>query len=475
MLKRKSIIIVAIRLFLFLILPLEQALAETAQPPETSSQAGLSLLETAPKAVFAHIMVQFRSKDYSGQWSGWNRLTKAIAPHFPGWEKYHHDPEKKDTNGKPDIPSIYYPLAGLYDMTDPDAVEYQCQLAKMAGIDGFAFDLHSYNESGSEGERWKPECMRLYTKIMANYGLKAVVTYEDSCNFFGPPDRTRQEAVKLAHADMNAWLDLFKDIQYRIEKRPLIFLFSYGELFKGKGGGVTKLLPLEINAWKKQFPADARPVIGNQWLKQEYAGFIEGEYDWICMEDVVGNPEMAPLIRYADMEYVKKRHKTKSAEMRQGLKSGFLEFPMSGVWPEFDDSKVWGWGRGPGLMPGLDGQVYSYLWKEAIKKNYPVVQIATWNDWHESSVIEPSVEHGTKYLEITREYSAKFRKTDPAEGNLMLPIWIYKVRKSTKDKKTIDDMKKACELIRADYYREAEKIVKPWAEKLNVDAVKYWK
>lgn len=431
-----------------------------------------SFLDNAPRAVFAHVMVQFRSKAHSGKWLGWNRLTEDFSAYWADWSKMKHDPNKLDERGRPDIPSVFYPLVGLYDMTDSDAIEYHCQLARMSGIDGFIFDLHTYNEEGPESESWKPQCMRLYANIMARYDLKAIICYEDSYNFVANPKKTRQEIIHAAYADMDAWLSLFNNIQYRIDKRPLVFLFSYELACVNKKNGVSKLLPSELEAWKMEFANDDRPIIANQYLKPEYSMVIDGEFDWIYMGATTS--ETAPLIRFADMNDVKKRRYDKSIQMRDWLKQGLVKFPISGVWPGFNDFKVWGWGSGPSLMSRLDGQIYTYLWQEAIREDYPLVQIATWNDWCESSIIEPTVEFEVKYLDITRQYAAKFKKSESAKGDLCLPVWIYKVRKITRDKQAINDMKRASELIRAGQAIKAEAIVKPWVDKLKVDETKYW-
>ena len=473
MLKKYSIFLGFIFVILTINFLIAITLAETTDHPKPSPQTKPTLLEEAPKAVFAHIMVQFRSKQYSGDWGGWNRLDEFMSRIFPDWHMFQHNPENIYENGRADIPSVYYPSIGLYDMMDPNTVEYQCQLAKIAGIDGFIFDLPLFDESGPKWEQWKPACMRLYVRMMKRYNLKAVICYEDSYNLEqSGPEKNRSDVIMATYADMNAWLDLFKDVQYCIGKRPLLLFFSYESLFKGKGGGIAKLLPQEIDAWTKQFSEETRPVIANQWLRRNYAGTVEGEYDWIYLEPA--KRERTPLIRYADIEAVMKRRKEKSTQMREWLKHGYVKFPISGVWPEFNDRPVWGWGSGPSLMPGMDGKIYRYLWEEAIKEGYPVVQIATWNDWFEGSIIEPSVENGTKYLEITREFTAKFKKMLPSEASFQIPEKIYKIRKSTKEKGVLHEMEKACDLIRIGQYIEAENIVKPCAKKLNVETVKYW-
>ena len=77
------------------------------------------------------------------------------------------------------------------------------------------------------------------------------------------------------------------------------------------------------------------------------------------------------------------------------------------VIPGYDDTKI----RKPGLKADrLDGQVYRVLWDEAIKAKPDWVLITSWNEWHEGSEIEPSLEYGNKYLQLTGDYAPRFRR-----------------------------------------------------------------
>jgi hypothetical protein len=78
------------------------------------------------------------------------------------------------------------------------------------------------------------------------------------------------------------------------------------------------------------------------------------------------------------------------------------------VIPGYDDTKI----RSPGLnAQRQDGRTYEVLWEEAIAADPDWVLITSWNEWHEGSEIEPSWEHGDKYLGITQSYASRFRAT----------------------------------------------------------------
>ena len=97
-----------------------------------------------------------------------------------------------------------------------------------------------------------------------------------------------------------------------------------------------------------------------------------------------------------------------------------------------------------------------------------MVDIVTWDDWGEATVIEPTLEYGVEYLEITRKYAAEFKGIEANTASLELPGWIYKIRKTTTDKAILDKMAEASELIAKGKFDEAEAIVKPYVASLNI-------
>ena len=47
--------------------------------------------------------------------------------------------------------------------------------------------------------------------------------------------------------------------------------------------------------------------------------------------------------------------------------------------------------------------------EEAIKSKPDWVLITSWNEWHEGSEIEPSLEFDGKYVQLTFEFAPRFR------------------------------------------------------------------
>jgi hypothetical protein len=77
------------------------------------------------------------------------------------------------------------------------------------------------------------------------------------------------------------------------------------------------------------------------------------------------------------------------------------------VIPGYDDSHV---GRPkPIIAPREKGRLYLRLWNDALDADPDWVVLTTFNEWHEGSEIEPSVEFGDDYLQQTARFSQFFK------------------------------------------------------------------
>jgi len=74
--------------------------------------------------------------------------------------------------------------------------------------------------------------------------------------------------------------------------------------------------------------------------------------------------------------------------------------------------------RTPGTVARrLDGDLYRAQWDAAAQSDADWVVITSFNEWHEGSDIEPSKEHGEKYLRLTRKYAEQFKQHSRQAGD----------------------------------------------------------
>jgi len=69
--------------------------------------------------------------------------------------------------------------------------------------------------------------------------------------------------------------------------------------------------------------------------------------------------------------------------------------------PGFDDHKL-GRKEPRPITDRHNGETYRILWQEAIAADPDWVLITSWNEWHEGSEIEPSLENGDRALNRRR-------------------------------------------------------------------------
>ena len=83
------------------------------------------------------------------------------------------------------------------------------------------------------------------------------------------------------------------------------------------------------------------------------------------------------------------------------------------VIPGYDDTYI----REPGLkVKRHGGQQYRAQWDEAVAANPDWVLLTSFNEWYEGSEIEPSLELGEKYLEMTAKHAGRFRERPVRSG-----------------------------------------------------------
>ena len=108
---------------------------------------------------------------------------------------------------------------------------------------------------------------------------------------------------------------------------------------------------------------------------------------------------------------------------------------MAVAFPRFHDiyeqAKVHAsWGK----IDDDDGKTFAVTLEKALRSGLPLIQISTWNDWGEGTVIEPSTEFGYRDLEVVQRLRRRYLEPGFAgkPDDLRLPLRLFKLRKSAK-------------------------------------------
>ena len=335
--------------------------------------------------ILAHYMPWFEAKPVSPRW-GWH------------WTMNAFDPEQTKDGGARRIASHYYPRIGPYDSGDPALIEYHLLLMKRAGIDGIVVDWYGLSDlydypliHRNTGALFKPA---------AQAGLKVAVCYEDQTipRLVEQKRLAPDKRVEHARREMD-WLrgHWFAEPAYlKIGGKPVLLSFGWGGLSEPE--------------WEQVFDAPGKaPVYLSQHRRRTVAA---GTFDW-----------PAPKTWQAKLD-----------TYYAGVKgAGHVSMPVA--FPRFHDiykeAKVQ---ESYGSVPDDGGRTLIRTLERALKSGAPLVQIATWNDWGEGTVIEPSKEFGYRDLEAVQ----RLRRTlvDPGSaahpGDLRLPerLWLLRARQA---------------------------------------------
>ncbi|MCK9479380.1 MAG: DNRLRE domain-containing protein [Firmicutes bacterium] len=398
--------------------------------------------EDREKLVVLAVMGNQRTPTYSGMWRMWSNN---IAD---------YNPATTNEEGKRNIPSPNYPSIGLYDASDPDYVEYQMQLLKMTGVDVVSVYFTPISE-----DAWKETTIRNITvPLLQKYGIKAFPRASVDSSAYG----TKSESVlQKIYQDLNIYMDIFGESLLKIDNKP-VFSFFHSYLSKS-----------ELDEWIAS--CDEEPfVLKWQWKPSNIPEeWYNGMFSWVNLNGIDAT-QNSLATNYYSVSATKSNYIDTILSSKATVQNRLGYYYADGVAPAFDDTYVNGWGDGSSTYiseAGTNGEIYKYKWAHAVENQFPMVMIPTWDDWCEGTTIQPSLEYGNKYLEITRHYAAKYKGAEENTANFNVPDWIYKIRKSTTNTKILYDMEIASAAIARGDFIAAQALVEPHAFELRIPNV----
>lgn len=307
------------------------------------------------------------------------------APSWTHWTWSGRHPSKV-VNGRRVIASAHYPLIGPYDSRDPRVIKYHITISRNAGIDAFAIDWYG---PGS----FEDSSIDLYLSIAEEMGFKIAIEYEPQIRIergWG----TRSDKIAQVINDLRYILSKYaKHPAYlKVNGKPVIFYYG------------TSLLT--VREWDYVF----------QKLREEgyEAVHIAEGINPLLLTHFTGIYEWIPLW----IESARITSWDRLREISKILREYASLYPgkvfLAGVWPGFNDEGVNGWGYGTRRYLGgerFGGTLYENQWRVILEEKPHAVMITTFNDWNEGTEIEPSLEYGFKFMEITRKYAYQYKES----------------------------------------------------------------
>ncbi len=337
-------------------------------------------------------MPWYQSKPMSGRW-GWH------------WTMNRFNPDQIGPDGRREIASHYYPLTGPYDSGDPDLLEYQTLLMKLAGIDGILVDWYGNEDYRDYGTLH--EATTALFEAVGRAGLGFAVVYEDQTVKHMVNDGHLAGSNALAYGKtVMRFMDenWFGDSRYlKLEGRPLLLTFGPQYFFNSSD-------------WESMFSGlSSDPLFFT--LDNRLSPAAAGAYPWPPMSrsNADGILTQDALDRYLTQFYT----------MAQSW-----DFLVAGAFPGFNDIyEEAGQGEGYGYLSDRDGETFRSTLQSALDRNPDVIQLITWNDYGEGTMIEPTRECGYRELETVQDRRTRLDPSfsfSPADLRLPLRVWNFR-------------------------------------------------
>lgn len=296
------------------------------------------------------------------------------------------------------------PLLGHYYSADKATVRQHIQWAQQAGMDFFIVSWLS--REGQEGRNLK----NAFLPEIAKSNLRFAILYETPLALQTPggkkidlkrmlPSATTAGHTMIEHFDHLSSAYFNQPNYLRVDGRPVVIMYvvrdltnaaPYFELLRErmKKKGFNPYLIADVLYWDS-------PLSFDQTL-------LKAHFDGLTAYNMYA---LAESSRSNFLALVEQQFRQSDIWARSiGLRL------VPNVMPGYDDTSLRGKGR-PVL--GRDGGVYySNNWRIAsqfVDSQQPMLFVTSFNEWHEGTEIEPSLEHGNAYLRLSRELGDSLR------------------------------------------------------------------
>jgi hypothetical protein len=359
-----------------------------------------ALASAAPKPLLVYYMPWYVAKPHSDNW-GWH------------WTMNHFNPDVIDATGERQIASWYHPLIGPYDSADPVVLEYHVLLMKLAGIDGVIVDWYgreSHLDYGINNER--TAALFQFTR---KAGLKFALCYEDRTVLQQINDGVLAATNAILHAQQTMLYvqhNYFGAPSYlQLSNRPVLLNFG-PQYFKANEQWEQIFSVLEPTNRPAFFTEDNRLPVGT------------GAFNWPPMWLSLTPGARGVLSVTALENYLA------SFEQNGNTWPAFL----SSAFPRFHDiyqpagvRDYWGY------LGDRKGEMLRMTLTRAMTNRSAMVQIVTWNDFGEGTVIEPTSEYGYRDLGIIQDCRRQYLEPGftPRTNDLTLAMRLYHLRRAS--------------------------------------------
>jgi hypothetical protein len=362
--------------------------------------AASGITRAASKPVMVYYMPWFTAKPYCDGW-GWH------------WTMNHFNPDTMNASGERQIASWYYPLIGPYDSSDPALLEYHVLLMKLAGIDGVIVDWYgsaNFLDYGINNQA----TVKLF-QFTRKAGLKFSICYEDQTiqhmidgNYLATNDAIFHAQREMLYLQTN----FFSDASYlRLKGRPVLLNFG-PQHFMVSSNWEDIFSVLVATNQPAFFTEDNRLPVGM------------GAFSWppMWMSQVPGT---GGVLSGAALKSYLVDFDQKAATWPAFISSAFPRF--HDIYQRAGVRNYWGY------LGDHHGDTLRETLSRGMTNSSAIVQVVTWNDFGEGSMVEPTQEYGYRDLGIIQDFRRQYLESGFSRNtnDLTMALRFYNLRRQS--------------------------------------------
>lgn len=301
--------------------------------------------------------------------------------------------------GPGEIASVNWPLAGLYDSDDPEIVRWHIRLAKAAGIDAFLVDWWGPGDWQRVPKLTKIAFENVVLPIAAEEGFQ-VALLDETAQFRSNWDEVKAWAVR--------YLNRYKDHPgyLKVEGKPVYYLYQVP--FD------PSLTPEKFEDLRSHVEARVGPVY---WIVDAIAN-DEGNFripeHWRAAKGIGALSFYGTFSIFREYAYgdLAPRYRRVAEQARAAGKKMVLP-----VHPGHDNAREGNPSRFE--MPRRDGETLRGYLRAATEARADFVMVTSFNEWPETTVVEPSSSWSDpyQYLKILAEWKdIEFKTPEEPKG-----------------------------------------------------------
>jgi hypothetical protein len=317
-----------------------------------------AVAKTNSQKVYVHYMPWFETPLTSGN-GKWGQH----------WTMANEDPNVVLSDGRRQIASYFYPMIGPYASSDRDVIDYHLLMMKYAGIDGVIVDwygVHNVNDYPLV----KRNTDSLFNRI-PGAGLLFGICYEDA-QLAQVKAKAGIDTVKAAKEDFTYLQSAYfgSGSYIKINSQPLLLCF-------GPQGMKTN------NDWQQAFSTlSPKPCFFPLQEHSPPAGnSADGEFVWVQANNI---------------------DNLKNFYQKQSAANPYI----AGAYPGFKDFyQPGGWGNTLFVIDHNGAATLQASLNLAKTSGTNYVQLITWNDYGEGTMIEPTLDFNFTFLQTIQRYT----------------------------------------------------------------------